>query len=153
MTRSVGMQGFARRLQRALLRAARRLRSALALFAPVLPRSQVDALNQELRWVARELSDARDLDVFYGLLRTNGRKRWCFFNRFDRQRFRLVMDNGPNLVMLNRLFEKCLLGVLEPFAKKCFSFLRSTETTNDAFPTLEVLGLRRPNNVQEIIGG
>jgi inorganic triphosphatase YgiF len=42
----------------------RRLRSALRLFGPLLPRPQVTALNGELRWLAWELAPARDLDVF-----------------------------------------------------------------------------------------
>jgi inorganic triphosphatase YgiF len=42
----------------------RRLRSALRLFKPLLPRPQVEALNGELRWLAWELAPARDLDVF-----------------------------------------------------------------------------------------
>lgn len=42
----------------------RRLRSALRLFGPLLPRPQVEALNGELRWLAWELGPARDLDVF-----------------------------------------------------------------------------------------
>jgi inorganic triphosphatase YgiF len=44
--------------------AARRLRAALSLFAPLLPKSEVAHLRGELRWLARELGDARDVDVF-----------------------------------------------------------------------------------------
>jgi inorganic triphosphatase YgiF len=47
---------------------ARRLRSALAFFAPVLPERQRDPLRDELRWLAAELGQARDLDVFVGEL-------------------------------------------------------------------------------------
>jgi triphosphatase len=43
---------------------ARRLRSALAFFAPVLPERQREGLRAELRWLARQLGAARDLDVF-----------------------------------------------------------------------------------------
>lgn len=43
---------------------ARRLRSALSLFAPLLPRVQTAPLADELRWLARELGPARELDVF-----------------------------------------------------------------------------------------
>jgi inorganic triphosphatase YgiF len=42
----------------------RRLRSALRLFRPVLPRSELRPLERELRWLARELGAVRDLDVF-----------------------------------------------------------------------------------------
>jgi triphosphatase len=42
----------------------RRLRSALRLFQPLLPRHHVRSLNGELRWLASELGPARDLDVF-----------------------------------------------------------------------------------------
>ncbi len=42
----------------------RRLRSALATFASVLPPAQTAALRDELRWLAAELGGARDLDVF-----------------------------------------------------------------------------------------
>jgi len=44
--------------------AARRLRSALSLFAPVLPSDAVPTLRGELRWLASELGEARNLDVF-----------------------------------------------------------------------------------------
>lgn len=42
----------------------RRLRSALTLLGPLLPREQVRPLRHELRWLAGELAAARDLDVF-----------------------------------------------------------------------------------------
>jgi inorganic triphosphatase YgiF len=44
--------------------AARRMRSALAFFAPVVPERQRTALRDPLRWLAEELGPARDLDVF-----------------------------------------------------------------------------------------
>jgi triphosphatase len=43
---------------------ARRLRSALGFFAPVLPERARTALRDELRWLAGALGPARDLDVF-----------------------------------------------------------------------------------------
>lgn len=43
---------------------ARRLRSAMGFFAPVLPERAREALRAELRWLAGELGPARDLDVF-----------------------------------------------------------------------------------------
>ena len=43
--------------------AARRLRSALTTFRPVLERHSVDDLRDELRWLGRELSPARDAEV------------------------------------------------------------------------------------------
>lgn len=43
---------------------ARRLRSALAFFAPVLPERQRAWLRDELRWLTGELGPVRDLDVF-----------------------------------------------------------------------------------------
>ena len=46
----------------------RRLRSALAFFAPMIPTSQRQRLRGELRWLAGELGTARDLDVFTGEL-------------------------------------------------------------------------------------
>lgn len=42
---------------------ARRLRSALGFFAPVLPAPARTALRDELRWLAGELGPARDADV------------------------------------------------------------------------------------------
>ncbi|MEE9608878.1 MAG: CHAD domain-containing protein [Myxococcota bacterium] len=42
----------------------RRLRSALSLFAPMLPLEQAEPFRQELRWLAAELGAARDIDVF-----------------------------------------------------------------------------------------
>ena len=42
----------------------RRMRSALSLFKQALPDAQRRALQPELRWLARELGRARDLDVF-----------------------------------------------------------------------------------------
>ncbi|MGF1661476.1 MAG: CHAD domain-containing protein [Kineosporiaceae bacterium] len=43
--------------------AARRLRSALATFRPVLDRRAGDPLREELRWLGRALGEARDLEV------------------------------------------------------------------------------------------
>jgi triphosphatase len=43
---------------------ARRLRSALAFFGPVLPERQRTWLREELRWLTGELGPVRDLDVF-----------------------------------------------------------------------------------------
>jgi CHAD domain-containing protein len=43
--------------------AARRLRSALATFRPVLDRRGTDPLRDELRWLGQALGDARDLEV------------------------------------------------------------------------------------------
>lgn len=42
----------------------RRMRSALSVFAPVIPRAVTRALAKELRRSARELDRARDLDVY-----------------------------------------------------------------------------------------
>lgn len=42
---------------------ARRLRSALGVFGPVLPERARSALREELRWLAGELGPARDADV------------------------------------------------------------------------------------------
>ncbi len=44
--------------------AMRRLRSGLRNFRAVLPPGQYDHLVGELRWITKELADARDLDVF-----------------------------------------------------------------------------------------
>ena len=44
----------------------RRARAALALFEPLLPAERLRFFRSELRWVARELGAARDLDVFAG---------------------------------------------------------------------------------------
>jgi CHAD domain-containing protein len=46
----------------------RRLRSALRLFRNRLPVRETAALNDELRWLAGVLGEARDLDVFIGEL-------------------------------------------------------------------------------------
>lgn len=43
--------------------ALRRLRSALAIFKPLLGAGDVASLRQELRWLAGQLGDARNLDV------------------------------------------------------------------------------------------
>jgi inorganic triphosphatase YgiF len=42
----------------------RRTRTALALFAPLLPERPIRELRSELRWLGRELGAARELDVF-----------------------------------------------------------------------------------------
>ncbi|HEY1448670.1 MAG TPA: CHAD domain-containing protein [Caulobacteraceae bacterium] len=42
----------------------RRLRVALALFKPVLPAGRSGAIRAELKWLATELAEARNLDVF-----------------------------------------------------------------------------------------
>lgn len=44
--------------------ALRRLRSAITLFKDVLATPQSQAIKEDLRWLASELGDARDLDVF-----------------------------------------------------------------------------------------
>ncbi|HEY3888122.1 MAG TPA: CHAD domain-containing protein [Caulobacteraceae bacterium] len=43
---------------------ARRLRSALSLFKPMLADGRLDAIKAELKWLTREFDDARNLDVF-----------------------------------------------------------------------------------------
>jgi triphosphatase len=43
---------------------ARRLRSAISLFRPMLEDSQLAGIKGELKWLTRELDDARNLDVF-----------------------------------------------------------------------------------------
>ncbi|MCG8588365.1 MAG: CHAD domain-containing protein [Proteobacteria bacterium] len=46
--------------------ALRRLRSALSCFRDVIPATDAKRLGAELKWLASELGDARDLDVFLG---------------------------------------------------------------------------------------
>jgi len=46
--------------------ALRRLRSAMGVFRAVIDRQQCVGLAEELRWIAAELGNARDLDVFLG---------------------------------------------------------------------------------------
>ncbi len=43
---------------------ARRLRSALSLFRPMLEDGRLEAIKAELRWLTHELDDVRNLDVF-----------------------------------------------------------------------------------------
>ncbi len=47
----------------------RRLRGALATFRPVLGRAVTEPIRDDLRWVARTLSDARDAEVMHARLR------------------------------------------------------------------------------------
>jgi len=47
----------------------RRLRGALATFRPLLGRPVAEPIRDELRWVARALSDARDAEVMHERLR------------------------------------------------------------------------------------
>ena len=54
--------------------AARRLRSALRLFAEVLGSKRCDSLRVELNWIGRLLGAVRDLDVFIGNLRAQARR-------------------------------------------------------------------------------
>jgi CHAD domain-containing protein len=49
--------------------AARRLRSITAAARPVLDRAATDPLREELRWLGRELSEARDAEVALAHLR------------------------------------------------------------------------------------
>lgn len=49
--------------------ALRRLRSAFAIFKPVISSNGGTAINAELRWLACEFGDARNLDVLLGLSR------------------------------------------------------------------------------------
>jgi triphosphatase len=44
--------------------AARRLRAALKVFKDVVAGPEVDRLKGELKWIAREMDDARNIDVF-----------------------------------------------------------------------------------------
>lgn len=44
--------------------ATRKLRAALKAFGPLLPEPERTALATELRWLARELAELRDLDVY-----------------------------------------------------------------------------------------
>ncbi|HVN38748.1 MAG TPA: CHAD domain-containing protein [Myxococcota bacterium] len=46
----------------------RRMRSVFSVFRPVLPDDRTRALRDELRWLASELGEVRDLDVFVGEL-------------------------------------------------------------------------------------
>ena len=48
--------------------AARRLRSALATFAPLIEKEQADALREELKWIASELGMIRDTEVMLARL-------------------------------------------------------------------------------------
>lgn len=47
---------------------ARRLRSTLATFRPVLDRTVTDPVRSELRWLGRALGDARDTEVLHARL-------------------------------------------------------------------------------------
>jgi len=49
----------------------RRLRSALTLFKPVVADDRHSYFGDELKWLAAELGDARDLDVLYDRARSN----------------------------------------------------------------------------------
>jgi triphosphatase len=42
----------------------RRLRGAISLFAPMLADAELEAVKTELKWLTRQLNDARNLDVF-----------------------------------------------------------------------------------------
>jgi triphosphatase len=44
--------------------AVRRIRAALRLFRDLLPRGATRRLNKEFRWLARQLGEVRDLDVY-----------------------------------------------------------------------------------------
>ena len=44
--------------------AIRRLRSALALFRPIVADQEFDRVQRELRWLVAEFGDARNLDVY-----------------------------------------------------------------------------------------
>lgn len=46
----------------------RRFRSALTLFAPLLPSEQLASIKEDARWAVQELNAARDWDVFLGEL-------------------------------------------------------------------------------------
>ncbi len=48
---------------------ARRLRGALATFRPLIGRAVTEPIRDELRWIARTLSDARDAEVMHERLR------------------------------------------------------------------------------------
>jgi CHAD domain-containing protein len=48
--------------------AARRLRSALATFRPLLDRTVTDPVRDELKWLGTVLSDVRDAEVLHGRL-------------------------------------------------------------------------------------
>ena len=45
--------------------ALRRLRAAISLFSNIVSDNRIDAIKNELRWLAREFGPARDLDTLY----------------------------------------------------------------------------------------
>jgi inorganic triphosphatase YgiF len=71
--------------------ALRRLRAAISLFAPVVADDRVEAIKTELRWLARELAAARDLDSFFSEALTPIRKRHA---------------NEPGLVSISKMFAR-----------------------------------------------
>src|SRR5664280_3547682 len=45
--------------------ALRRLRAAISVFSNIVSDNRIDAIKNELRWLAREFGPARDLDTLY----------------------------------------------------------------------------------------
>jgi inorganic triphosphatase YgiF len=74
--------------------ALRRLRAAISLFSDVVGDGRVDAIKSALRWLARELGPARNLDTLLFEVMRPLRKRY---------------PNEPGLVRLSNMFARKLL--------------------------------------------
>ncbi|MDT1062022.1 CHAD domain-containing protein [Paracoccus sp. CPCC 101403] len=83
--------------------AIRRLRSAFSIFRPMLGAEAAGALGDELRWLAQELAEARDLDVLVGRLRA-GSLRGRLLPMRDRAHERVLAtlrDSRSRLLMVD----------------------------------------------------
>jgi len=71
--------------------ALRRLRAAMSLFSAIVSDDRIDAIKSELRWLARELGPARDLDTLIHEVITPLRKRH---------------RNEPGLTSISQMFSR-----------------------------------------------
>lgn len=89
----------------------RRLRSALAIFKPVLIGGQVPHFQSELRWLTGVLGEARDLDVLVGRVRPGDLKdRLQAAREQAYESVRMAADSGRVRVLLFDLAEWLATG-------------------------------------------
>jgi CHAD domain-containing protein len=107
--------------------AARRLRSALTTFGPVLEGEAPDAVREELRWLGQELSPARDAQVL-------------------RERLLAMLEAQPAELVLGPVASRIDDGLRDAERRGRERALRALEDERSVrlLETLDVLGLEPP---------
>lgn len=86
----------------------RRMRSALALFRPAIPRKVTRRFFREMRWAAKTLDRARDLDVYIAEnLSSKGKKRKGEIRKLAMQHRQRAYDRVADFVQGERYRKLC----------------------------------------------